>query len=114
MSRTHPLSTEVSPAIKLAARQRVEAVWTCLDVLCPDLALEAKKEIAEKVFELCRGEDRKPPRIQITPAQVTSIICRTCSAFIPAAPCCCFQIKSQTNSMSFSRGKNENLDHGRR
>jgi hypothetical protein len=85
-----------------------------LGVLCPDLALEAKLALAEKVLDLSRGEAQKPPRIKITPAQVESIICRTCSAFIPAAPCCCFQIKSQTNSMSFSRGKNENLDHGRR
>ena len=48
-------------------------MWTCLDVLCPDLALEAKKELAEKVF-LSREEDQKPPRIMITPAQVSSII----------------------------------------
>jgi hypothetical protein len=62
-------------AIRQLALQRVEAVWTCLDVLCPDLALEAKKVLAEKVLDLSRGEDRKPPpRIMITPAQVTSII----------------------------------------
>ena len=74
MSRYRQLSAEERAAIKLAARQRVEAVWTCLDVLCPDLTLQAKKELAEKVLDLCRGEDRKPPRIMITPAQVTSII----------------------------------------
>ena len=28
--------------------QRVEAVWTCLDVLCPDMVLKAKKVLAEK------------------------------------------------------------------
>jgi len=75
MSRNCHRSAEVSPAIKLAARQRVEAVWTCLDVLCPDLALEAKIALAEKVLDLSRGEDQKPPpRIMITPAQVSSII----------------------------------------
>jgi hypothetical protein len=71
----HPRA-EVSPAIKLAARQRVEAVWTCLEVLCPDLALKAKKELAEKVLDLSRGEDRKPPRIMISPAQVQEIVWR--------------------------------------
>ena len=74
MSRYRQLSAEAKAAIKLAARQRVDAVWTCLDVLCPDLTLEAKKVLAEKVFDLCRGEDRTATRIQITPAQVESII----------------------------------------
>jgi len=75
MSRNRHPRAEVSPAIKLAARQRVEAVWTCLDVLCPDLALEAKIALAEKVLDLSRGKDQKPPpRIMITPAQVSSII----------------------------------------
>src|ERR1039458_3186008 len=71
MSRNRP---EVSPAIKLAARQRVDAVWTCLDILCPDLELKAKNVLAEKVLDLSRGEEQKPPRIKITPAQVSSII----------------------------------------
>ena len=74
MSRNRHRSAEISPAIKIAAHQRVEAVWTCLGVLCPDLTPQAKKALAEKVFELSRGEDRKAPRIMITPAQVTSII----------------------------------------
>jgi diphthamide biosynthesis methyltransferase len=74
VSRKRHLSVEARAAIQLAARQRVDAVWTCLDVLCPDLALEAKKVLAEKVLDLSREEDQKPPRIMITPAQVTSII----------------------------------------
>jgi hypothetical protein len=45
-----------------------------LGVLCPDLTPQAKKALAEKVFDLCRGEDQKAPRIMITPAQVESII----------------------------------------
>jgi hypothetical protein len=60
--------------MKLAARQRVKDVWTCLDILCPDLALEAKKIIARKAFNLTREEEQKPPRIMITPAQVASIV----------------------------------------
>jgi hypothetical protein len=74
MGRNRSERPEVPAAIKLAARQRVEAVWACLGVLCPDLTAQAKKALAEKVFELSRGEDRKAPRIMITPAQVTSII----------------------------------------
>ena len=74
MSRNRHPRAEVSPAIKLAAHQRVEAVWACLDVLCPDLTPQAQKELARKVLDLSRGEDQKPPRIQITPAQVESII----------------------------------------
>ena len=73
MSQNRHPRAEVSPAIKLAARQRVDAVWTCLDILCPDMALKAKNVLAEKVLDLSRGEDRKPPRIVITPAQVESI-----------------------------------------
>ena len=74
MSRKRHLSVEARAAIRLAARQRVEAVWTCLDVLCPDMALESKKVLAEKVLDMSRGRDEKPPRIMITPAQVSSIV----------------------------------------
>jgi hypothetical protein len=45
-----------------------------LDVSRPDLTPQAKKALAEKVFELGRGRIRKPARIMITPAQVESII----------------------------------------
>lgn len=55
MSRDRHLSAEIRTAIKLAERQRVEAVWACLGVLCPDLTPQAKKALAEKVFDLCRG-----------------------------------------------------------
>ena len=74
MSRNRQLSAEVRAAIRLAAERRVEAVWACLGVLCPDLTPQGKKALAEKVFELSRGKDQKPPQIQITPAQVESII----------------------------------------
>jgi hypothetical protein len=57
-----------------------------LDVLCPDLALEAKKVLAEKVFDLCRGEVQKPPRIMNTPAQVSSIIWSNMQCINPRCP----------------------------
>ena len=76
MGRNRSERPEVPAAIKLAAHQRVEAVWACLDVLCPDLTPQEKKALAEKVFELSRGEDQKPPRIMITPAQVQEIVWR--------------------------------------
>ena len=74
MSRYRQLSAEERAAIKLAARQRAEAVWSCLGVLCPDMTPQAQKELARKVLELSRGEEQKPPRIMISPAQVASII----------------------------------------
>ena len=87
MSQNRHLSAEKRAAIKLAARQRVEAVWTCLDILCPDLALEAKKVIARKALNLTRGEEQKPPpRIMITPAQVSSIIWPNMQCINPRCP----------------------------
>jgi hypothetical protein len=59
MGRNRSERPAVPAAIKLAAHQRVEAVWSCLDVLRPDLRGQAKKALAEKVFELCRGRTRK-------------------------------------------------------
>ena len=99
MSRKRHLSVEARAAIRLAARQRVDAVWTCLDVLCPDLALEAKKVLAEKVLDLSRGEEQKPPRIQITPAQVTSIIWSNMQCINPRCPMLLFsnQIADELN-----------------
>jgi len=74
MSRYRQLSAEERAAIKIAACQRVEAVWTCLGVLRPDLTPQGKKALAEKVLDLSRGEDQKPPQIMISPAQVESMI----------------------------------------
>jgi hypothetical protein len=73
-------------AIRQLAIQRVEAVWACLGVLCPDLTPQAKKELAQKVLDLSRGEDRKAPRILITPAQVTSIIWANMQCINPRCP----------------------------
>ena len=99
MSRYRQLSAEEKAAIKLAARQRVEAVWTCLGVLRPDLTPQAKKALAEKVLDLCRGEDQKPPRIMITPAQVQDIVWRNMQCINPRCPMLLFsnQIADELN-----------------
>ena len=105
MSRDRHQSPEVSPAIKLAARQRVEAVWSCLGVLRPDLTPQAKKALAEKVFELSRGEEQKPPRIQITPAQVTSIIWANMQCINPRCPMLLFSNQIADELNEFFRGE---------
>jgi hypothetical protein len=64
-------------AIRELAAQRVEAVWTCIGILCPDLGLPDKKALATKMLDLCRGETDSSPRITITPAQVQEIVWRT-------------------------------------
>jgi hypothetical protein len=99
MGQNHQLSTEAKAAIKLAARQRVEAVWTCLGVLRPDLTPQEKKALAEKVFELSRGEDKKPPRIMITPAQVQEIVWANMQCINPRCPMLLFsnQIADELN-----------------
>ena len=99
MSQNRHPRAERKAAIRLAARQRVEAVWTCLDILCPDLTPQAKKELAEKVFDLCRGEDQKAPRIMITPAQVISIIWANMQCINPRCPMLLFsnQIADELN-----------------
>jgi len=101
MSRYRQLSAEERAAIKLAALQRVEAVWACLDILCPDRALEAKKELARKVLDLSRGKDRKVPRIRITPAQVASIIWPNTQCVNPRCPMVLFtrEIAEELNEL---------------
>ena len=105
MSRNRQLSAEVRAAIKLAARQRVEAVWTCLGVLCPDMALRAKKVLAEKVLDLSRGEEHKPPRIMITPAQVSSIIWSNMQCINPRCPMVLFTREIAEELNEFFKGE---------
>ena len=105
MSRHRQLSAEERAAIKLAAERRVEAVWTCLGVLCPDLTAQAKKALAEKVFDLCRGEERKAPRIMITPAQVTSIIWANMQCINPRCPMLLFSNQIANVLNEFFKGK---------
>jgi hypothetical protein len=105
MSRYRQLSAEERAAIKLAAHQRVEAVWACLDVLCPDLTPQAQKELARKVLDLSRGEEQKPPRIQITPAQVTSIIWSNMQCINPRCPMLLFSNQIADELNEFFRGE---------
>src|ERR1035437_1796943 len=105
MSQHRRRRAEVSPAIKLAARQRVEAVWTCLDVLCPDLALEAKKVLAEKVLDLARGKEQKPPRIMITPAQAASMIWPNMQCINPRCPMLLFSNQIADELNEFFKGE---------
>ena len=105
MSRNRHRSAEVSPAIKLAAHQRVEAVWSCLGVLRPDLRGQAKKALAEKVFELSRGEDRTATRIQITPAQVESIFWPNMQCIHPHCPMLLFSNQIADEFNEFFRGE---------
>ena len=64
-------------AIRELATRRVEAVWTCLGVLCPDLPLLNRKALAETVRDICRGENQaEAKRIEINPAQVQEIVWR--------------------------------------
>ena len=61
-------------AIRLEAKRRVEAAWTCVGVLCPDLTLQASKVLTQKILDLSAG--RTPPRIMISPAQVQEMVWR--------------------------------------
>jgi hypothetical protein len=72
-----------------------------LDVLCPDLTPQGKKALAEKVLDLSRGEDHKPSRIMITPAQVTSIIWGNMQCIHPHCPMLLFsnQIADELNEL---------------
>jgi hypothetical protein len=64
-------------AIRELAAQRVEAAWTCLSILRPDLALPDKKALATQILDLCRGGGQTlAKRIEITPAQVQEIVWR--------------------------------------
>jgi hypothetical protein len=50
------------------------------------MTLEAKNVLAEKVLDLSRGRDEKPPRIMITPAQVSSIVWPNTQCIKPHCP----------------------------
>jgi hypothetical protein len=105
VSQNRHLSAEKRAAIKLAARQRVEAVWTCLDILCPDLALKAKKVIARKALNLTREEEQKPPRIVITPAQVASIVWPNSQCVNPRCPMVLFTNEIANELNEFFKGE---------
>jgi hypothetical protein len=67
---------EQRAAIRELAARRVEAVWTCVNALSPDLALADRKALAAKVLDLCSGDVQSSPRIGITPAQVQEMVWR--------------------------------------
>jgi hypothetical protein len=62
--------------IKKRAAQRVEAAWTCVNVLRPDLPLHERKDLARHFLDLGREDYVKPKPIHISPAQVTEMIWR--------------------------------------
>ena len=62
--------------IKQLAARRVEAVWTCLDVLRTEIPLPERKVLAEKVLDLCFERTLPPSKITISPAQVQEIVWR--------------------------------------
>jgi hypothetical protein len=68
------------------ARQRVETAWNCVGVLCPSLTLQAKKVLAQRVLDPCRGEEQTVARIQITPAQVQEVVWRNMQCINPHCP----------------------------
>ena len=64
-------------AIRELAARRVEAVWTCLGVLCPDLPVIDRKILAVKILDLSRG--RRPEatkKTKINPAKVQEMVWR--------------------------------------
>jgi hypothetical protein len=63
-------------AIKELAARRIEAVWQCLGVLRPEMPLQDRKVLAEKVLDLCFERLQPLPIITITPAQVSEIVWR--------------------------------------
>lgn len=94
-----------SPAFKAAvqlAALRAEAVLVCLNVLCPDLKGEAKKELARKMLSLADGKDRTQPSCparQIGPSQVEEIILANVQCIHPWCPMLLFskQIAEELN-----------------
>jgi hypothetical protein len=77
-------------------------VWDCLNVLCPDLKDEAKKELARKMLSVVDEKDRTPPRCparQISPAQVEEIIWANLQCIHPKCPMLLFskQISEELN-----------------
>lgn len=65
-----------SAEIKKRAAQRFEAVWTCVNVLRPDLPLHERKDLARHFLDLGREDYVAPKPIRISPAQVTEIVWR--------------------------------------
>jgi hypothetical protein len=69
------------------------------------MALKAKNVLAEKVLDLSRGEDQKPPRIMITLAQVSSIIWPNMQCVNPRCPMVLFTKEIADELNEFFRGE---------
>jgi hypothetical protein len=69
------------------------------------MALEARKELARKVLDLSRGEDRKPPRIMITSARVASIIWPNSQCINPRCPMVLFTKEIADELNEFFKGE---------
>jgi hypothetical protein len=67
---------EESNAISELAHRRVVAVLACLNVLCPSVDLDTRRELASKILALARGDDRPIPRKMITPGAVYEMLTR--------------------------------------
>jgi len=63
-------------ALKEFAARRVEAVWACVNVLCPELSMDDRKALAAKFLDLAREGYRPPEPNRISPAQVEEIVWR--------------------------------------
>lgn len=62
--------------IRRRAAQRVEAVWSCVKVLRPDLSVDDRKDLARKFLDLGTEDYVEPKPIRINSAQVTEIVWR--------------------------------------
>ena len=93
-------------AIRELAARRVEAAWTCVGVLCPDLPLRDRKVFAEKVLDLCRGETEPDPRITISPAQVTEMVWRNMQCINRHCPMLLFSDRIAVELNEFFREEN--------
>ena len=60
-------------AVRDLARRRVDAVLACIEVLLPGSDTKRKKKIANRILELCHGQER---RREITPAEARDVVLR--------------------------------------
>jgi len=56
------------------ARIRVDAVWTCVNVLCPDKPVAARRELAHAILHLSTGDKLGRKQRKITPAAVHELL----------------------------------------
>jgi hypothetical protein len=56
------------------ARTRVDAVWTCVTVLCPDKSVAARRELAQAILNMSDGSAVEQNQRKITPAAVHELL----------------------------------------